>query len=137
MRRNKFTTGKEKAQKKERKKKRRVRVNKKHSESVSQIMNGDFLTKDFVLNNLNYIFFLIFLMVLLVSKGYYVNQLTQNITVEERKIREINADYVETKAKLEEVTRREELIKRLKEAGLKETTNPVKVIRVKEEDNNK
>ncbi|MBW7868086.1 MAG: hypothetical protein H3C31_07170 [Brumimicrobium sp.] len=114
------------------KKRKPSKESKKRTDSIAQIMNGDFLTKDFVLNNLNYIFFLIFLMVLIVSKGYYVTQLTNDISDTEKNLRNINADYVETKAKLEEMTRRSEMIKRLEPLELKETVNPVKVIRIKE-----
>lgn len=123
----------EKQQRETRKEKRRLKVNKKHSESISQIMNGEFLTKDFFMNNLLYIFFVVFLMVIMVSKGYYLNQLNNDISKEERLLRNINADYVETRAKLEEMTRRGEMIEKLKPLGLIETVNPVKVIRVKED----
>ena len=106
---------------------------KKQSKSLMQIMNGDFLTRGFVLNNLNYIFFIFFLLILLVSKGYYVRQLANDIVKERKEVNDVTADYVETKAKLEEMTRRTRLIKKLEPLGLKETINPTKVIRIKEE----
>lgn len=136
MKGNNYISGqstKEKA-KKSKKKSRFATASKKQSKSLVQIMNGDFLTKDFVMNNLNFIFFIIFLMILMVSKGYYVHQLANDITKEEKAVGDITADYVETKAKLEEVTRRTEMIERLKPLGLKETINPTKVIRVKKEE---
>ncbi|PWH85872.1 FtsL-like putative cell division protein [Brumimicrobium oceani] len=126
----------EKAKTKKKKKKsgRFAAASKKQSQSLVQIMNGDFLTKDFVMNNLNYIFFIIFLMILMVSKGYYVNQLANDIAKEEKAVGDITADYVETKAKLEELTRRTQMIEKLKPLGLRETINPTKVIRIKEEE---
>lgn len=113
------------------KKKSRSKINRKQSQSLVQIMNGDFLTKDFVLNNLNFIFFVIFLMILIVSKGYYVHQLANDIVKEENALSDVTADYVETKAELEERTRRTEMIEKLTPLGLKETINPTKVIRIK------
>src|SRR5690554_6115206 len=89
----------------QKKKRKRFKKADKQSQSIVQIMNGEFLTKDFVMNNLNYIFFLIFLMILIVSKGYYVRQLANDITKEETAVDDITSDYVETKAKLEEETR--------------------------------
>src|SRR5690554_7613806 len=68
-------------------------------------MNGDFLTKGFVLNNLSYIFFVIFLMILMVSKGYYVHSLANDISKAEKEVGDITADYVETKAKDRKSTR--------------------------------
>lgn len=119
--------------KKTKKKSRFAAASKKQSQSLVQIMNGDFLTKDFVMNNLNYIFFIIFLMILMVSKGYYVHQLANDITKEEKAVGDITADYVETKAKLEELTRRTQMIEKLKPLGLRETINPTKVIRIKKD----
>ncbi|MFA5575248.1 MAG: FtsL-like putative cell division protein [Brumimicrobium sp.] len=117
----------------QKKKRKRFKKADKQSQSIVQIMNGEFLTKDFVMNNLNYIFFLIFLMILIVSKGYYVRQLANDITKEETAVDDITSDYVETKAKLEEETRRSQMVERLQPLGLKETVNPTKVIRIKEE----
>lgn len=124
-------TPKEAKAKKTKKKSRFAEASKKQSQSLVQIMNGDFLTKDFVLNNMGYIFFVIFLMILMVSKGYYVNQLSNDIAKEEKAVGDITADYVETKAKLEEMTRRTQMIEKLEPLGLKETINPTKVIRIK------
>lgn len=116
------------------KKSRLAQVSRKQSQSLVQIMNGDFLTKGFVLNNLSYIFFVIFLMILMVSKGYYVHSLANDISKAEKEVGDITADYVETKAKLEELTRRTQMIDKLAPYGLKETINPTKVIRVKKEE---
>ena len=119
--------------KKSKKKGRFAAASRKQSQSLVQIMNGDFLTRDFVMNNLNYIFFVIFLMILTVSKGYYVNQLSNDIAKEEKAVGGMTADYVETKAKLEELTRRTQMIEKLKPLGLRETINPTKVIRIKKD----
>jgi len=95
-----------------------------------QILNGDFLTKEFMLNNLNYIFFVIFLLILMVAKGYYGKQLASDVVNTQRELDEITADYFAAKAKLEEDTRRTKLVEELESTGLKETVNPTKVIRV-------
>jgi cell division protein FtsL len=99
-----------------------------------QILNGEFLAKDFVVNNLSFVFFLVFIMILLVAKGYYGKQLTKDIDNAQKKLDASSAEYVEAKAKLEEETKRSELVDKLGPRGLKETTNPAKVIRVKKED---
>lgn len=95
-----------------------------------QILNGDFLTKEFMLNNLNFIFFVIFLLILMVAKGYYGKQLAADVVKTQRELDEITADYFAAKAKLEEDTRRTKLVEELESTGLKETVNPTKVIRV-------
>lgn len=104
----------------------------KTSRAFTQILNGDFLTKEFVLNNLNFIFFIIFLLLLTVGKGYYGKQLSKDVERTQKELDEVTAEYVEAKAKLEEDTRRQVLVEKLESRGLKETVNPTKVIRIKE-----
>lgn len=136
MAKNKFISEKDRQRKQAnqgRKKVHKDTAKSKQAQAVMQIMNGDFLTKDFVISNLNFIFFVIFLMVLVVSKGYYVHRLANNIRKAEIEVGDITADYVETKARLEEKTQRSQMVDRLKPLGLKETVNPTKVIRIKEE----
>ncbi|MCO5260811.1 MAG: FtsL-like putative cell division protein [Crocinitomicaceae bacterium] len=106
---------------------------KKTSRALTQILNGEFLTKEFVLNNLNFIFFIILLLILIVAKGYYGKQLNDKVNKAQKDLDEITAEYVEVKAKLEEDTRRQVLVEKLEKRGLKETVNPTKVIRIKED----
>ncbi len=137
MKGNNYISDRQKRAEKTKKESKRSRVAKKQSKSLMQIMNGDFLTRGFVLNNLNYILFVFLLLILLVSKGYYVRQLANDIVKERKEVNDVTADYVETKAKLEEMTRRTRLIEKLKPLGLKETINPTKVIRIKKEEDKK
>lgn len=111
------------------KSKRKVGVSGNGS-SIVQIMNGDFLTREFVLKNMGFIFFVMFLLLLVVSKGYYVNQIAKEIKLSEEEISLINAEYVDVKANLEVKTRRTNLIQKLEGTGLKETLTPTKVIKV-------
>lgn len=104
---------------------------KKGANVLIQILNGEILTRDVVLNNLGFVFFCIFLLIILVAKGYYGKQLTQDIDTSLKKLDATSAEYVEAKARLEEKTKRYELVKALEPMGLKETTKPAKVIRVK------
>jgi hypothetical protein len=99
--------------------------------AFSQILNGDFLTKEFVLNNLNYIFFLIALLLLIIAKGYYGKQISVDIDNVQREYDQNAAEYIEVKSKLETVTRRYKLVERLEKRELKETKNATKVIRLK------
>jgi ABC-type transport system involved in cytochrome bd biosynthesis fused ATPase/permease subunit len=112
--------------------KKKVSKPKKSGPSTfTQILNGDFLTKEFFLNNLTFIFFIMFLLLLVVGKGYYGKELSQEINQTQKDLDEMTADFVEAKAKLEEETRRYKLREKLEPKGLKETTNQTKVIRLK------
>ena len=103
--------------------------------ALTQILNGDFLTREFVLNNLNFIFFIIFLLLLVVGKGYYGKQLSDDINAAQQEVDQNAAEYIESKAKLETVTRRYKLVEKLEKRQLKETQNATKVIRVKKKVN--
>ena len=105
----------------------------KKSSSFVQILNGDFLTKEFMLKNLNFIFFTMFLLLVVVGKGYYGKRLSRDVTNTQKAVDELTSDYFEAKATLEEKTRRSELVEKLKHTGLKETINPTKVIKIKKE----
>lgn len=98
-----------------------------------QVLNGDILTRDFVLNNLTFIFFILFLLMLMVGKGYYGKQLAKDIDTLDTEVRAKTAEYIENKARLEEATARYRLVEALEKRGLKETVNPAKVIRLKHE----
>lgn len=96
-----------------------------------QVLNGEILTRDFVVNNLTFIFFILFLLLLMVSKGYYGKQLQKDINNTQEELDAQTAEYIENKAKLEELTTRYRLKRVLEKRGLKESVNPVKVIRIK------
>ena len=102
----------------------------KEPNALTQILNGEFLTKSFVLNNLPYIFFILLLLIVFVAKGYYVKQLNADIKLNQGELNQNSADYIEFKTKLEEETKRYKLLEKLKDRELKESLNATKVIRV-------
>ena len=117
------------------KKRKRTRKNTRNKKTSSfiQILNGDFLTKGFMLKNLSFIFFIMLLLLIAVGKGYYGKQLSSEVINTRKELDELTSDYFESKAVLEEKTKRSELIKKLSKIGLKETVNPTKVIKIKKE----
>lgn len=122
----------EKKKKKAKKKEKRTVSSKKNTKpnAFIQILNGDFLNRNFILGNLNFIFFLFFLLILTVGKGYYGKQLSAKVSQTEDELDELTGEYFEAKARLEESTQRTKLVEKLVDTGLKETTNPTKVIRI-------
>lgn len=99
--------------------------------AFAQILNGDFLTKEFVINNLNFIFFIMLLLLLVVGKGYYGKQLSKDIDTAQKRLDEMTADFVEIKADMEASTRRYRLVQRLAPKGLVESEDSIKVIKIK------
>jgi hypothetical protein len=107
---------------------------KKSGNMLIQILNGNFLLKDFVVNNLSFVFFVFLLLILLISKGYYCKDVTKKIIETQLEVDAKTTEYYDKKARLEFVTRREVLVKKLNPLGIYETTKPPKVIRIKKEE---
>jgi len=101
----------------------------KKQSALMIILNGDFLTKDFVLNNLAYILFLFLLLFVLVAKGYYGKSLVKNVQETRIELDQNTSDYIETKTLFEERTRRYKMVERLKEKELIESENAIQVIK--------
>jgi ABC-type transport system involved in cytochrome bd biosynthesis fused ATPase/permease subunit len=103
----------------------------KKPNAFMQILNGEFLTKEFFLSNLGYIFFIMGLLLVIVSKGYYGKQLIDETNKTQRELDQKAAEYIEAKSRLEFVTRRYKLVEKLKSRDLQESQNTKKVIRLK------
>ncbi len=101
--------------------------------AFNQILNGEFLTKDFVLDNLNYIFFIFLLLLLLVAKGYYVKQVIEEANEAQIQLDQNTADFIEAKTTIESITERNLLVFKLQKRELKESQKATKVIRIKKE----
>jgi ABC-type transport system involved in cytochrome bd biosynthesis fused ATPase/permease subunit len=99
--------------------------------AFTQILNGEFLTRDFVLDNLNYIFFIFLLLILLVSKGYYGKQVISEINENQQLLDQNTAEYIEAKTDLEILTRRFKLVEKLQKRNLVESQKATKIIRLK------
>ena len=106
----------------------------KKPNAFMQILNGEFLTKEFFLSNLGYIFFIMGLLLVIVSKGYYGKQLIDETNKTQRELDQKAAEYIEAKSRLEFVTRRYKLVEKLKSRDLQESQNTKKVIRLKKTD---
>ncbi len=106
----------------------------KKPNAFMQILNGEFLTKEFFLSNLSYIFFIMGLLLIIVSKGYYGKQLIDETNKTQRELDQKAAEYIEAKSRLEFVTRRYKLVEKLKSRDLQESQNTKKVIRLKKTD---
>ena len=104
----------------------------KKANAFAQILNGEFLSKDFVLNNLAYILFIFFLLFVLVAKGYYGKSLLKEIQETRQGVDQNTAEYIEIKTMLEERTRRYKMVERLKKRELLESENAIKVIKSNE-----
>lgn len=119
------------AQTKQSKKKKDVSKGKALS-FIRQLINGDVLTRTFIVNNLPFLFFLSGLLVLLISKGYYSRQLSNQIEKNQKEIGEINSKLVSGKVRFNDLTDRVNMTDKLEEKQLSESESGIRVIRVDE-----
>lgn len=98
------------------------------SRTLNQLMNGDFLTKKYVVDNFPFIAFVGFLIVMLIAKGYYVQGLNNNIEKTKIELGEINAQKVTFGSELHLKKRRKNMLEKLESKGLKESSVPPRKI---------
>lgn len=99
---------------------------------LRQVLNGEILTQTFIVNNLLFLFFIGGLLVLLISKGYYSRQLSNEIDKTQKEIGEINSKLVSNKIKFNNLTDRVNMTEKLNERNLSESESGVQVIRIDE-----
>lgn len=98
------------------------------SKALNQLMNGDFMTKKYVVDNFPFIAFIGFLIVLIIAKGYYMQSLNNNIEKTKIELGEINAQKVTFGSELHLKKRRKYMLEKLEEKGLKESSVPPRKI---------
>jgi hypothetical protein len=117
--------------KKTRRKKKTADEKISESKTLNQLMNGDFLTKKYVVDHFPFMAFVGFLIVVLIAKGYYVQGLNNNIEKTKIELGEINAQKVTFGSELHLKKRRKNMLDKLEPRGLKESDAPPKKIVIK------
>ena len=104
---------------------------KKSRRSFSKLINGDFLSKDEIINNIPFISFLGLLLVVLIGWGYYTETVGREEAKLERDLGELNSEYFSLGVEYNRMSRLTQVSERLKETELKVSEKPPKKIKVK------
>ncbi len=80
---------------------------------------------------LPFVLFLVSLMVLYISYGYFTENTVRDLTTESNKLKELKAQYTTSFTELEEVKRQSSIAYNIQVFGLVESTSPPKKIVVK------
>jgi len=99
--------------------------------AVVQIMNGEFLSKDNFVKNLPFVFFIGFLLVVLISWGYYAETITRKEVMLEKELGELNSEYFTLGSEYNTQRGRRNVAQRLLGTGVEESLTSPKKIRVK------
>jgi hypothetical protein len=100
------------------------------SKGVSSLLSGSFLTRKLVQDNLPFIFFLVLIMISYISYGYFAEKNAKDLVEAEAELREVKAANLSVNARLEKLKQQSQVAESISELGLKESTEPPKVIRI-------
>jgi hypothetical protein len=98
--------------------------------SVANVVSGSFLSKDSTLKNLPFIFFLSFLAICYIAKGYYDDDQIRKMNKLSNEIKELRTQYIVVKDSLVIKSKQTEVAKALaaKATGIRESVVPPKKI---------
>lgn len=96
-----------------------------------QIMNGEFLSKDNFIQNLPFTFFLGFLLVIIISWGYYAETVTKKEVRLERELGELNSEYFTLGSEYNSKRGRRSVAVKLLETGVTESISSPRKIKVR------
>jgi hypothetical protein len=98
---------------------------------VVQIMNGDFLSKDWFIGHLPFTFFVAFLMVVMIGWGYYVETVIKTEVRLQEELGELESEFFTLNSEYNTKKGREQIIQKLPADGPKENRVAPKKIQVK------
>ncbi len=119
--------------KEETKKEKTLRKPSKMARSFVDVLNGNMLTRDYVIGNLPYIGFLTVIMLTYIGLGYYADRNARKIEEIENNLIELNSEHISLKTELNMVSNPNQIADSTKSIGLVESRDfPPRIIRVKE-----
>lgn len=102
------------------------------SRGVSSILNGDFLTREYVQMNMTFIFFVVGMMICYIGYGYFAEKNMKDLVSSQSDYRELKARNLAVHARLEQLKQQSQIARSISDLGLVESTSPPTVIRVEE-----
>jgi len=97
--------------------------------NVNAVLSGKFLTREYVLSNLGFIFFCVFIMVCYIGYGYFAEKNLKELAKSESDLQELKARNLSTHARLEQLKQQSQVAQSIKNLGLVESTAPPIVLR--------
>ncbi len=96
----------------------------KMTKGLHDIIGGDLLSKQAVLNNLPFLIFLAILALFYISNTYYTEKTFKQIEKIKNELKELRYQSITTKAKMLDVCKQTEIAKKVGLLGIKETITP-------------
>ncbi len=100
------------------KKKKRI------TKPIQSLLEGDFLSREGVVNNLPFLAFLAIIAIIYIANTYYAEKTFKDIEATKVELKELRYQYITTKSNLMYLSKQSEISRRAKLLGLNETTVP-------------
>jgi hypothetical protein len=100
---------------------------------VVNVLDGSFLTKENVLNNVPFMGFLFLIAIVYISNSYYAEKNLRNSAKLNRELKELKSEFISTRSELMFVSKQSEVAKAVNSIGLYESVAPPKKIVVEPE----
>ncbi|MCK9421262.1 MAG: FtsL-like putative cell division protein [Bacteroidales bacterium] len=101
-----------------------VRKVRKGRKAVKEFLGGDYLTREWVIGNLPYLFYVAVLAIIYIGNTYYTEKKFKDIERTKNELKELRYQYITTKSVLMFRCRQSEISKQAITYGLKETMLP-------------
>ncbi len=99
---------------------------------LSYVMGGDMFSKDGFVGLLPFFFYVVFLSMLYITNVYIAEDVSRSVAKTNRKIEDLHVEYVYLKSEITKITKQSNMVKMLKDKGIKESVEPLKKIVVEE-----
>ena len=97
---------------------------------VRDVLGGEML-KSGTFKFLPFLIFIAFLAFIYIANNYYAENKVRNINKLRKEMKELRYEYITSKSKLMNLSKQSQIAKKLNDKGVKESTDPIKTIQVK------
>lgn len=100
---------------------------------LADVMGGTFLSGDSVIKLFPFIMYVVLLLMLNITNTYLAEDMSREIARLNRELEERHVEYIYLKSEITEITKQSNLAIKLKDKGIKESVEPLRLIEVEEE----
>jgi len=112
--------------------KKRPRITVNIGRGIRDFLGGEMLTSG-TFKFFPFLMFIAFLAAIYISNNYYTETKIREINKMRRELKEMRYEYITSKSELTNLSKQSQLAKRLSDKGVKESTDPIKTIEVKQQ----
>ncbi len=98
------------------------------------VLDGSFLTRDNMVNNLPFLFWLFGLGIIYIANSHYAEKTVILTNKMEKEVKELRSDYIATRSELMFASKQSEVARAVQSMGIYESRTPPKKIVVKKEE---